>query len=108
MGQNFIDCDREQAFLVPPSLRDWLPEHHVAWFVIEAVGRLDLRPFYTAYPADGHGHAAYELNLCAYALMRPLCGDFALEDRPRMPEPPEIGSGIGRSLFTVRARHESS
>ena len=26
MGQNFIDCDREQAFLMPPSLRDWLAE----------------------------------------------------------------------------------
>jgi hypothetical protein len=33
MPQNFIDCDREQAFLLPPSLRDWLAE---AWFVVEA------------------------------------------------------------------------
>jgi hypothetical protein len=55
MPQNFIDCDREQAFLLPPSLRDWLPEDHLAWFVIEAVGRLDLRAFYAAYRADGHG-----------------------------------------------------
>ena len=39
MPQNFIDCDREQAFLMPPSLRDWLPEDHLAWFVIEAVRR---------------------------------------------------------------------
>ena len=46
MPQNFIDCDREQAFLMPPSLRDWLPEDHLAWFVIEAVGRLDLAAFY--------------------------------------------------------------
>ena len=38
MPQNFLDCDREQAFLMPPSLRDWLPEDHLAWFVIEAVG----------------------------------------------------------------------
>jgi hypothetical protein len=41
MPQNFIDCDREQGFLMPPSLRDWLAEDHLAWFVIEAVGRLD-------------------------------------------------------------------
>jgi transposase len=60
MGQNFIDCVREQAFLMPPSLRDWLAEDHLAWFVIEAVGRLDLRAFYAAYRADGHGRAAYE------------------------------------------------
>ena len=38
MPQNFIDCDREQAFLMPPSMRDWLPEDHLAWFVIETVG----------------------------------------------------------------------
>ena len=63
MGQNFIDCDREQAFLMPPSLRDWLPEDHLAWFVIEAVGRLDLAGFYAAYRADGHGRAAYEPSM---------------------------------------------
>jgi hypothetical protein len=46
--QNFIDCDREQAFLMPP-LRDWLAEDHLAWFVIETVGRLDLAAFYATY-----------------------------------------------------------
>jgi len=29
MSQNLRDCDREQAFLLPPSLRDWLPEDHL-------------------------------------------------------------------------------
>jgi len=42
MAQNFIECDREQAFLMPPSLREWLPEDHLAWFVIEAVGEMNL------------------------------------------------------------------
>jgi hypothetical protein len=60
MPQNFIDCDREQAFLLPPSLRDWLVEDHLAWFVIDAVERMDLAAFYAAYRADGHGRAAYE------------------------------------------------
>jgi transposase len=71
MPQNFIDCDREQAFLLPPSLRDWLPQDHLAWFVIEAVGRLDLEAFYSAYRADGLGRAAYEpsvmVSLVLYA-----------------------------------------
>jgi transposase len=73
MAQNFIECDREQAFLMPPSLRDWLPEDHLAWFVIEAVGEMDLDEFYADYRADGHGRAAYEpsmmvaLVLYAYA-----------------------------------------
>jgi hypothetical protein len=42
MAQNFIECDREQAFLMPPSLREWLPEDHLAWFVLEAVEEMDL------------------------------------------------------------------
>jgi transposase len=73
MGQNFIGCDREQAFLLPPSLREWLPEDHLAWFVIEAVEEMELDEFYAEYREDGHGRAAYEpsmmvaLVLYAYA-----------------------------------------
>jgi transposase len=63
MPQNFIECDREQAFLMPPSLRDWLPADHLAWFVIESVDRLDLEVFYADYRADGHGRAAYEPSM---------------------------------------------
>ena len=60
MAQNFIACDREQPFLLPPDVRDWLPEDHLAWFVIDAVGVMDLAMFYAAYRQDGHGRAAYE------------------------------------------------
>ena len=65
MPQNFIDCRREQAFLMRPSLREWLPADHLAWFVIESVDRLDLDAFYAAYRADGHGRAAYEPSVMA-------------------------------------------
>src|SRR5215208_4194059 len=58
--QNFVACDREQVLLLPPSLRDWLPEGHLAWFVIDAVAQLDLAAFYLAYRADGHGRAAHD------------------------------------------------
>src|SRR5215216_1594564 len=60
MPQNFLTCDRGQPLLLPPDLRDWLPEDHLAWFVIEAVEELDLGSFYTAYRADGHGAAGHE------------------------------------------------
>ena len=46
MAQNFIACDREQELLLPPSLREWLPEEHLAWFVLDAVGEMDLAAFY--------------------------------------------------------------
>src|SRR3954447_17588701 len=60
MAQNFLGCDREQELLLPPSLREWLPEGHLAWFVIEAVAQLDLSGFYASYRADGHGRAAHD------------------------------------------------
>jgi transposase len=72
--QNFIECDRDQELLLPPSLREWLPGDHLAWFVIDAVAELDLGPFYAAYRRDGWGRAAFEprmmvaLLLYAYAL----------------------------------------
>jgi transposase len=74
MGQNFIACDREQELLLPPSLREWLPDDHLAWFVIDAVGELDLAPFYSVYRRDGHGRPAHDpammvaLLLYSYAL----------------------------------------
>jgi transposase len=60
MGPNFLECDRDQTLLLPPSLREWLPEGHLAWFVIDAVDRLDLTAFYGAYRLDGQGRAAHE------------------------------------------------
>ena len=50
---------------MPPSLRDWLPEDHLAWFVIDAVRRLDLGALYAADRADGHGRAAHDPAMLA-------------------------------------------
>ena len=50
MGQRFVACDREQSFLMPPDVREWLPEGHLAWFVIDAVAEMDLEAFYARLP----------------------------------------------------------
>ena len=60
MGQRFVCGDRDQELLLPPSLREWLPEGHLAWFVIETVQRLDLSAITSAYRADGHGRLPYD------------------------------------------------
>ena len=39
--------------MLPPDVRDWLPEDHFAWFVIDAVDRIDMAAFYSAYREDG-------------------------------------------------------
>jgi len=45
---------------MPPSIADWLPEGHLARFVVALVERLDLSAFYGAYRADGSGRAAHD------------------------------------------------
>src|SRR5215218_1226299 len=60
MARNFVACDRDQELLLPPSLREWLPENHLAWFVIDAVAQFDLTAFYAAYRWDGHGRPAHD------------------------------------------------
>ncbi len=69
MPQNFIAVDREQELLLPPSLREWLPDGHFAWFVLDAVEQLDLSGFYAVYRRDGHGRAAHEPALMVALLL---------------------------------------
>ena len=42
MANGFRPVVRDQQFLLPPDMREWLPAGHLAWFVIEMVESLDL------------------------------------------------------------------
>jgi transposase len=70
-GYHFLRGDRDQPFLLPPDLRDWLPDGYLAWFVLDVVDQLDLAPFYRQHRADGHDHPAYDpksvLDVLLYA-----------------------------------------
>ena len=69
LGAKFIGMDREQTFLMPPSVRDWVPEGHLVWTVLDAVVELDLSAFYAQYRADGHGRPAYEPSMMVALLL---------------------------------------
>jgi transposase len=69
MGARFIGCDRDQVFLMPPSLRDWVPEGHLVWTVLDAVGELDLSAIYADYRDDGRGRPAYEPSMMVALLL---------------------------------------
>lgn len=60
MAYNFIECDRETPYLMPPSLREWLPQDDLAWFILDAVNEMDLSNLYGKYRADGWGRSAYD------------------------------------------------
>ncbi|MDQ3729666.1 MAG: transposase [Actinomycetota bacterium] len=69
MAHNFIECDRDQPMLLPPDLRDWLPEDHLAWFVLDAVSELDLASFFSDYRDDGWGRAAHDPEMMVALLL---------------------------------------
>src|SRR3954470_7937745 len=69
MGARFIGCDREQVFLLPLSLRDWVPEGHLVWTVLDAVDELDLSAIYADYRDDGRGRPAYAPSMMVALLL---------------------------------------
>jgi transposase len=58
---------------MPPSLREWLAEGDLAWFIMDAVEQMDLNEFYTAYRNDGWGAAAYDPEMMVGVLLYAYC-----------------------------------
>lgn len=73
MGYNFIECNRDQDYLLPPSLKEWLPERDLAWFVVDAVEHMDLKVFYKRYREDGTGQAAYDPRMMVAVMLYAYC-----------------------------------
>lgn len=67
--QRFLSGSREQVFLLPPDMREWLPSDHLVWAVCEALDRLDLSRFEAEYRDDGQGRPAYDPRLMATLLL---------------------------------------
>src|SRR3984885_173779 len=82
MGKQFRSCDLNQAYLLPPSLQDWLPEGHLARFVAEVVETLDLVAIYAKYEAgDGRGLSAYDPRMMVRVLIYGYCRGVASSGR---------------------------
>jgi len=60
-------------YLMPVSLEDWLPEGHLAWFILDAVEAIDLSRFYLKYRVDGWGRAAYDPQMMVSLLLYAYC-----------------------------------
>jgi transposase len=69
MAYNFIECNRDQIYLLPPALQEWLPPGDLVWFVIDAVEEMDLTAFYLKYRTDGKGQAAFEPSMMVALLL---------------------------------------
>jgi transposase len=74
VAYNFLAGEQEQLhLLLPPSLTEWLPEDHLAFFVQDAVGEIDLSAFYAGYRADGWGGAAHDPQMMVALLLYSYC-----------------------------------
>ena len=78
---NFRPINRDTGFLLPPSVDEWLPQRHLARFVVEVVDRLELAEFEKAYRGSGSAsyHPAMLLSLLIYGYATRVFSSRALE-----------------------------
>ncbi len=63
MAKGYRPVDRDQVFLLPPDMREWLPEGHPVWLVIEALERMDTSVFHAGRRTGGAGAAGYDPDM---------------------------------------------
>ena len=73
MGKHFRTDHLDQGLLFPPSLHDWLPEGHLARFIVDVIEELDLGSIYRSYKGDGRGMAAYQPSMMVRVLLYGYC-----------------------------------
>src|SRR5487761_1169521 len=69
MANFYVGGDRDQLFLLPVSMRDWLEEGHLAWFLIDVVAKIDTAAFHASHPNDGVGRPAYDPDMMLALLL---------------------------------------
>ena len=116
MGYNLLGWDREQGYLMPPSVREWLSEGHLAWFIVDAVEEMDLSGFYGAYRNDGWGAAAYDPKLMVGVLLYAYCLGLRSSRRIARGLEEDVGFRVVaanqqpdfRTICRFRAEHEKA
>lgn len=73
MAYNFKECNRDQVYLLPPTLQEWLSPKDLVWLVLDAVAEMDLSAFYRKYRQDGKGQAAFEPSMMVALLLYSYC-----------------------------------
>jgi transposase len=73
MAYSYKPVDRSQPFLLPPDVRDWLPEGHLVWLVVDVVQRLDTAVLHARHGNDGVGRQAYDPDMLLALLIYAYC-----------------------------------
>ncbi|MER9607039.1 transposase, partial [Mesorhizobium sp. M0243] len=93
---NFRQVDRQTGFLLPPSVDEWLPERHLARFVVEVIEQLDLSAMVKAYRGSGSAsyHPSVLLGLLVYGYATGVFSSRKLECQCRSNFPQKCRSKI--------------
>ena len=73
MAKTYRPYVPEQDLLLPPSLRDWLPEDHLAFFVSDLIDQLDLTAITTVYDDEDRGYPPYHPVMLTKVLVYAYC-----------------------------------
>ena len=73
MAKTYRPYCPDQMFLLPPSLRDWLPENHLVYFVSDVVDQLDLSAIESVYEKDDRGQPPYHPRMMTKILVYAYC-----------------------------------
>jgi transposase len=73
MALSYVSTDRDQPFLLPPSVREWLPAGHLAWFVLDVVEEVDTSALHARHPNGGAGRAAYDPEMLLGVVLYAYC-----------------------------------
>lgn len=69
----FRPYEPDQLFLLPPDMKDWLPEKDLVWFIMDVVGQLDLTPIYQRYNNSRGGQPPYDPRMMVSLLLYAYC-----------------------------------
>ncbi len=73
MARDYIPVDRDQQFLLPPDMREWLPENHLVWWLLEVVARLDTTGLHASRRRGAQGRAGYDPDMLLALLVYAYC-----------------------------------
>src|SRR3989304_3552475 len=116
MAYHLMPWDREQGYLMPPSMREWLREEDLAWFIVDAVEQMALGEFSAAYHNDGWGAAAYAPTMMVAVLLYAYCQGLRSSRRIARALERDVGFRVVaanqqpdfRTICRFRAEHEKA
>ena len=73
VAYNYLPADRAQLFLLPQDMREWLPEGHLAYFVVDVVGAVDTSALHAGRANNGPGRPAYDPEVLLALLVYAYC-----------------------------------